>query len=160
MLFEARNDQQGLMHSLSLKWSHRYGQWSSDYCIAAAVFPADCPEAWKLYGSYNGGFCCDRTVTGDSTCDGGICAIASNSNTQGLPYCSVTRGRCPVGAKPYGFWAGGFCCTGTLNTQYGYPSGCTGSVCALDATRTQGYPVCSSGKGATLGLRGELRILQ
>ena len=115
--------------------------------LVAFLIPSSaCPEAWKLYGLQAGGFCCDRNVAGDSTCDGGICAVAGNSNTQGFPYCSSTLDHCPSGSKPYGSWAGGFCCTGTLNTQAGYPSGCTGSICALDATRTQGNPVCTQGE--------------
>lgn len=48
-------------------------------------------------------------------------------------------GGCPDGWDLYGEWAGGFCCDG-----YTDGNTCDGTICALDETRTQGFPMCSA----------------
>jgi hypothetical protein len=104
-----------------------------------------CPGSLTEYGDSAGGFCCTGTVNVDAeTCDGSVCALDPN-RTEGNPICyeaASTLCRSMGSDNYYGGYAGGFCCSGALGA--GNDTCASGSVCALDPTRTQGVPMCTA----------------
>jgi phospholipase C len=140
----------------------RYGEWAGGFCCDGAVGPGGgscagticaldpartqglplcpvCPPLQTLYGEWAGAFCCDGALTpGEGSCVGTVCAL-DPTRPQGLVLCPSVMPACPSGQTRYGESVGGFCCDGTVD---GSGSMCDGSICALDSTRTQGYPLC------------------
>lgn len=105
------------------------------------VMQAECPTGQQRYGEWAGGFCCDGTVgEGGGWCTGAMCAL-DPERTQGLVLCPSVMPKCSPWQTRYGEWAGGFCCEGTVELANG--GTCDGTICALDAARTQGVPLCS-----------------
>lgn len=112
-------------------------------CVEAASPRCDdeTPGHDDYYGGWNGGFCCDGNVTHNGArCDGSVCSVAGNA--PGINAC--TGPSCPGSLTRYGLDQGGFCCQGEADD-----GNCkSGVLCALDATRTQGYNLCYDTSGS------------
>ena len=113
-----------------------------------------CPAGQHRYGEWAGGFCCNGSVTADGgSCNGSICALDAD-RAQGHVLCSTVMPSCSPWETRYGEWAGGFCCNGTVDPTNG--GTCDGTACALDATRTQGNPLCANVAPPSQGTSGSL----
>ena len=73
--------------------------------------------------------------------DDGACGLSyvSTALANQQSVWTLTIQSCPNGLLYYGGWAGGFCCGGTVSPD---GSTCDGTICALDASQTQGFSVC------------------